>query len=328
MCIHTSQLPVLQQHVTRPFTKTTSTAAVQHTSPPYTSVNRQRRPENVVVNLDWHSSIYSASPYDTESVLNSLQFQTKLKNYAPIEQQEYPPPQAPQKNNHPEHVAQNNNIIPGDASFVVKDDEEWETNNDSLTTTTPKHTTDPIKLIFTTSGATAAAAGQENYNHYEQQQPHNYPGIMTGPDNSYVYAVIQEEAEEGDGGQEGTAYDDLGNNLDLGSLLAHHEAGLDDIDMDVVTQSANLSDTITTTGWAGEGVGSVDGADQGQEKDNDDDEPIVVEIMSDIMGMIVGGKGSGGVGGSNTVAQFHNDEVGETEQQQRESTTVKVSSSS
>lgn len=206
---------------------------------------------------------------------------------------------------------------------------------------TPKYTTttyaNPIKLIITTSGA----LGHHNHPHYHEAV------MTTGPDTAYGGGggyTINDDVEDNaayDEAASSAADDDLSNNLDLATLLAHHEANIDTDDIGINPHFVTLKSTATPQtpqqppSLAEQGAGMHD---EGMVDEVLVDEPVLVEIMSDSILEMVGGGGGrlGDNGGSDdTVAQFHDDfvvggggGVGGEEQQQVEeeaAATVKVS---
>lgn len=212
---------------------------------------------------------------------------------------------------------------------------------------TPKYTTttyaNPIKLIITTSGA----LGHHNHPHYHEAV------MTTGPDTAYGGGggyTINDDVEDNaayDEAASSAADDDLSNNLDLATLLAHHEANIDTDDIGINPHFVTLKSTATSPQTPPPPSLSEQGAgmhDEGMVAEDEVlvDEPVLVEIMSDSILEMVGGGGGGGRLGDNggsddTVAQFHDDfvvgggvggGVGGEEQQQVEeeaAATVKVS---
>lgn len=316
----------------------------------YTTVNRlrpQQPPQKQPG--DWLSSSSSSISFDTRGnhVLNGLQFETKsqadqihIRVTATTESfiEKSPKPYDGQH--------ENRNLFGEPAVSQVANWEEA-VQEEERKVTPPKHidsssyttTTygNPIKLIITTSGA-LGHHNQPQHNYHDDvvdtAQGHTTAtdhvdqntvlGTMTNTayDMGGYMAINDSEDEEG-------SYDDLGANMDLASLLAQHEANLDldnpmaNDDYDVGISSNNttlksaptttIEELQTTTPVASSAVPTVPEYMQTGEEE----EPMVVEIMSDSLGGIL----MGGVGGDGGVTQFHDD----AEEKQKEATMVKVS---
>lgn len=172
-------------------------------------------------------------------------------------------------------------------------------------TSTASYTTNPIKLIIATSGA----VGHHNQHYHHHTDDEN--SAMANPDtDAYgssrgvvfggvrgLYTLIGDSyADDGDDRQ--LSYDV--DNLDLASLLAHHEANLLDVadDNGVVLESNRTQQSVRDDG-------------------DDDDGRMVVEIMSDSIGV-----GGGAVMGS---VLLHGGSASDDDVEgQRDATTVKV----
>lgn len=268
------------KHVTGQFTTTpmVQQTATSTTHPRYMSVNRQKPsppPPLAPEDRDWHSISFGP-----ENVLKGLQFQTNsqaeqihIRVTATTETIRDKTPTLDTVSSH--NIVVNGGMRVGEAV-------------DDNGTTTPKHNTNPIKLIITTSGA----LGHHN-------QAHNYHDVTANPNTAYggVYTAIHEEEDSVD------AYDDLGNNLDLASLLAHHEANLDLDDRNYPNDNTALKSATPEVSAVNEEAGV------------EDEEPVVVEIMRATMG------GEGGVTGGGVETLFYDDYV----ERQKEAATVKVS---
>lgn len=250
-------------------------------------------------NNDWHSSI----SFDTENILNGLKFQTNsqaeqihIRVTATTENMHSHNNQPPPSNrHHPETDKVENGLINGVRSGA----DEGSTSDSAVATTTattiaeeegaadnasgdnsggggivsetPEHTmttiTNPIKLIITTTGA----LGHHNQHRYQEMEI-GYADVDVG---NY-------DVDEGDG------YDlHTGMGMDLASLLAHHEANLDN---DIGISSSHGEEEENEEADNGTVKSATTEAMEPQEPS------LVEEIMSEIVG---GGdvNGGGGVGG-------------------------------
>lgn len=257
----------------------------------------------MVSDRDWHSSI----SFDTENILKGLQFQTNsqaeeihIRVTATTETIREKRPDLHSLHNMVNGVTGGGGVGVTDAGMVNAIMEQGNSNG-----ATPKYNANPIKLVITTSGALG---------HHNQQ--HNYHDIMTVPDTAYGVGSSYKINDNDDDTEDNV--DDLAN-LDLASLLAHHEANLDmndyyrRINHNTTLKSEPDVDELNQENQQHEQELQQE---QEQEEGQEMDEPLVVEIMRDS----VGGEGGGG-DGFGTITQFHNDEV----ERQRESSTVKVS---
>lgn len=238
---------------------------------------------------DWHSSI----SFDSDNILRGLQFQTSSQaeeiHIRVTATAETIREKSREQNTFSNNIGGGGTVNVGVAGKAASNGGTAEDNGP-----TPKYNANPIKLIITTSGA----LGHRNQ---------HYNDIVANPDTAYggdggVGYVISDEDNV-------DAYDDLGDNLDLASLLAHHEANLDMDDNDDDREDSRGITTNHSTTLKSE---------QEAEEEEVESEPVLAEIMSDTTEGGVEGEVVMGVG---TVAQFHNDEV----EKQREATTFKVS---
>lgn len=284
-------------------------------TPRYTSVNRQRTTPQTLTetthdndknNNDWHSSI----SFDTENIMNGLKFQTNsqaeqihIRVTATTENMHSHSNQPlPSNRHHPQTDKVENGLINGVRSGA----DEGSTSVSAVTTTTsnaeeeeveytasgnggggvsetPKHTmttiTNPIKLIITTTGA----LGHHNQHRYQEMKI-GYADVDVG---NY-------DVDEGDG------YDlHTGMGMDLASLLAHHEANLDN---DIGISNSQGEDELAEENEEEEGNGTVKSATteamvpQEPSLPPQEQQPsLVKEITSEIVGG--GDVNGGGVGG-------------------------------